>query len=180
MRNSWLTVEKNLLFAKANFSDFFEENGADERNYSSGLKYSLPVRYINNKPSTTFDARAFYVLSDSTNDAKDVEIAQMRVDWANPIRNWGKFSFQGTLARRWFQNVNPTEGYKERTDDWGMSAGIDFAPIVRRWINEKGDNPLIQKVRVGAGYFERNSNIDTNDNDGTLTPVVNIVIGRKL
>ena len=164
---------------KAKFEDFFDDDKPDETNYTGGIKYEKPLLYIDGKPSTTFKARAFYTLTDSTSDAKDLEKAQIRFDWANPIKSWGLFGLQGTFSRRWFQNQDVDAGYKERTDDLGLSAGIDFQPIARRFFRDDSENPLIQRVRLGVGYFERDSNIDINDDDGTFTPVVSIVIGRK-
>gem|GEM_PF-6388052 len=164
---------------KANFTDFFDDDAANERNYSVGLKYALPILYIDDNPSTTFNARAFYSRSDSTNDAKDTESAQLRINWANPIRGWGRFGLEGTLARRWFQNPDLIAGYPERVDEWGISAGVDIAPLLWRVLGDDPANPWIRKVRGGLGYFESNSNIDANDNDGTVKPVVSIVIGRS-
>lgn len=164
---------------KAKFDDLFGDDRPDERIYDAGIKFGQTILVIGDKPSTTFKARAFYRLTDSTNDAKDVEMIQARLNWDNPIKSWGLFSLEGSLSRRWFQNEDAVAGYKERADDLAMSAGIDFRPIFRTWFRDNRDNPLIQKVRFGLGYFKSDSNIGANSDDGTFSPVVTVAIGRR-
>jgi len=150
---------------KASFTDLFGDNAGKERTALTGIEFSRLLNYyypVNKgcpaELKCTLTASLTYNFTDSTDPLKDQEWAQAKAGFSFPFATGINLDAEAILARRWFSNVDPAFGTRQRRDDWAINAGVDIAELVKPWLRLGGAEELISKIKISYQYFERDSN----------------------
>ena len=156
------------------FKDFFKDSNGSSRTYFTGVEYGYAIKWVD---KMKLSASAVYGITDATNDSADHNFAKLTGKFETPLWWFANFSVEGTGARRWFDDVNPIAGFKERRTEWGLSVGLNFAPAIVKLTHGDPDNPWLRNFKGGYNYFRRRSNIDGNDKTSS-SPSLSLAIGH--
>lgn len=156
------------------FKDFFGEPNGSKKTYAAGVEYGYPVKWIHKMQLT---ARAVYGRTDVTDDPADHNFGQAVGKLETPLWWFAKFNFEANGVRRWFDDVNPLVGFKERRTEWGVSVGLNFAPAIVKLTGGDPDNPWLRNLKAGFNYFSRSSNVPGADKTSS-SPSLSVSVGH--
>jgi hypothetical protein len=158
------------------FKDFFDDPNGSKKVYTAGVDFKRIIKG-SKKFNMTLTVSALYGITDVTDDSADHDFAQLVGKFDTPLWSWAKLSLEANGARRWFDEVRPTAGFRERRTEWFVSGGLNFAPGIIKLLGDDPDNHWLRTVKVGYKYFRRRSNIDGNDRTNS-SPSLSLAIGK--
>lgn len=174
------------------WTGFFSEGASDEVNQIGGLRYAYTEGPRDCLDCAKTSASWTFNRTDSTDNASDLESFQVKASLASPafVSNSVKLVADVVATRKWKEHTDATYGYRERLNEWSISAGLDFSPLIR-WLlfaaakhkgasddEAKEASKWVRRVIAGYKHSDIDSNIDVNDKTPD-SPSVMIAVGRE-
>lgn len=163
---------------KAGFKEFFGESDGHEKRFGTGVEFKNglePWCYLDPKGTACeFKASIAYNLADSSKDLKDQQYFEGKVRISQPIWKWVKIDVGGIYARRWFDDLDPAYGTRQRVTEWAIDGGLDISPLIIGKRDPK--THWLRRLAFGFKYYESKSN--QVDDVHVATPSITLTVGK--
>jgi len=155
------------------YQSFFADRDGHQHTFEGTLNRQFKWRWA------TLDVPFGPQRIDASNAADDYWAVRLRPKLTVPLLGDSvRLVLNLNLERRWYDETDPTIGRPRRDFRVETVAGLNFAPVINRWLASQGNRQdIVREFTIGGRWIENNSNVDGQDKSSLrFTPSMTVRI----